>query len=699
MSEEKAVIGTLTTRSLIIGVVLSLILSLLFTTAYPIAHNTAVGLPERLWWPWFTTEPMWGFTLAIVGIMLLIPKKYRLNPAEIVFVLTCIVTVPILTGTYGFGMSYFNSWPIIINTQGWARDYYLSKMSPIFFPTDINALDPMRLGNLSPEQIPWAVWMVPIIFQTSLFILLRLFFLFGSAIIQKQCIEEEALAFPAATVTYDLLLLGTQKEEGQGGASGSKQKSIIMLVSFILSMLWWFFITPESSAWSTSYPIRGSLEKFVQKNPLIFDFINSPIYPGALIFDFSFTLWGWLFIMPTDVILTMVISKAFFYLILPPILVASGQMTFWGPDRGYYTAVDQGIFLNALTATTELRGGYSPIWTGFMLGIAITPLIIFRSSIIASIKAAVKGAEEGYFMSPRLLWAGWLLTGLAVIILFTIISIPIYYSVILLAIVGLWYLAMMRLAASGPGYLGPQIWHTSIGQGTWLSHYAMVTVGLAPFNQSSEAFNSAVMGNILLMGYSQGRAHTNPLMYNMEMYKLGELTRADRKKLTVGMVVNSIIPIVIVMPLMIYLIYTQGGWQLRSNWEAFRPFHDAYYKAFEGTFLMGWTRNTTPNWLTYTLVPVSTAVVILLSFARARYGGPLMYFSPVGLAWGIWDNSEWLMVGIVVLIIRFIVIRTGGAKMYNEKIWPIGIGMMAAIGIQWILRTIMQVLWGMGYIW
>ncbi len=358
------------------------------------------------------------------------------------------------------------------------------------------------------------------------------------------------------------------------------------------------------------------------------------------------------------------------------------------------------IFHNQNTPTTAFRDGYAPLFIGVMAGLAIVPIILQRRNTIASLKAAISGGYSGSFLSPRILWAGWAVTGLGVVALFTAAGVPIYYSFVLLTGICIWYLAMARTTAlSGlwPAVTGPGNSIQPQYSGVNAHAYSMRLSGLAP-NLSAEVYNTAFIGAVFFDPANAGLMPTNPIVWNIGMFKLAQLTSADRKKMTVAMIVNSVLPILIVMPLGVYLLYTQGGWQIRSVGNTSRTMNEAWSITHQGTALVG--NIDAPYEFTWVLIAVGFAIVVFLAFARTRLGGPILFISPFGIALGLLgDAIIYFGSAIIVSIVRLIVARIGGPRMYEEKVLPIAIGLLAFTGVQWILNTVCLVLRGMGYVW
>jgi hypothetical protein len=435
--------------------------------------------------------------------------------------------------------------------------------------------------------------------------------------------------------------------------------------------------------------------------PLTFDLSPQHYYAGVLAFDFDLRLWGWLFLLPVDVLISSAGTQIIFYMIIPAIAVSSGLLVDWGlgSKAGRLTS----FYVSTGNASPNTLwgeiGGYMPIVVGMMMGIAVIPLITHRQSIINSMKNAISGETGKNLFSARILWIGWGLTGLALIALIAAANVPIWYSPLLLGVISMWYLGMARSNAGSGAWMVPRdTWAQTGYAGTQAVFLSMVAVGLTPYNESAGAFNSTIIGTALLGPHNANQMITNPMMWNLEMFKLGQLNNADRKQLTVSMLVSSIIPVIIIVPLTLILFYN-FGWQDRNVWNTSRMFHEAWnWQIVQGA--PGQASNTDafsiPMWGILITAFIAT---IALSFAKARFGGLLNYVSIFGIFFGMMagDIIFWAA-SIVVTIIRFVVIRTGGTTMYNERVLPLGIGLIAGEALVWIIGITLDIFKGSGYI-
>jgi len=193
---SKEITKTLTVRSLIIGVFLSIVFTYLFANAWALMDLVGGrelvlgGQPHQgdkgaIW------SGVWAVILLVTAGNMLIPKKHRLTMAEMAFVISCIATTQLVAGTAEFGINthWIASFGESFVRSSSFQEYGYELLSPLLCPKDPEVLNAMQSPPIAIAKIPWAAWMVPLIFQIVLFVTLKLFLFFGAAIIQGMYID------------------------------------------------------------------------------------------------------------------------------------------------------------------------------------------------------------------------------------------------------------------------------------------------------------------------------------------------------------------------------------------------------------------------------------------------------------------------------------------------------------------------------
>jgi len=403
--------------------------------------------------------------------------------------------------------------------------------------------------------------------------------------------------------------------------------------------------------------------------------------------------------MPLDVTMTFAITYIIVYLIIAPMLVGAGIIPDWGPGVDGYKVANYNIYSQRETpaGAVVMSKGFVGLTAGGVIALAIVPLILHRTYLINSIKMAIKGEGQKGIMNPRILWAGWIVTGLILVALFTALTVPIWYSFIMLAFIGIFYLGIARGAATGGYYMLPNDKEEEMSAGYHALWGIEKLCGLGSFNTSAGAYNAALL-RASLLGASQGTimrcSPRSDLAVNLGMFKLAQLSKADRNKIAIGLIIGSIIPVLVVLPLSIYLVYTAPEpLDGTSSW-----LNEGYTNAIKG--VTGSSPNHDANAWFYGSQVLGFVIVLLIMYARGIFPGPMRYISPVGFIMGSLGNAVYYwFVALISSILRIIIVRVAGPKVYEEKILPIAIGLLAGTGFQVILTAIICSLRGMGYVW
>lgn len=149
------------------------------------------------------------------------------------------------------------------------------------------------------------------------------------------------------------------------------------------------------------------------------------------------------------------------------------------------------------------------------------------------------------------------------------------------------------------------------------------------------------------------------------------------------MIIGSLIPVYVGM--IVALIFTyQFGWNNRAVGNTSVNLSNAY-----GTVIGsgGWSSTGPTNGFTFVWSSIILGIVIvtLLTYLTPRVA-VLRYFTPFGiiLAWQ-YGMVFWIPC-LIAALIRLIVVKTGGARLYEEKVLPWAYGSIVGAVIQFLLE-------------
>jgi hypothetical protein len=561
----------------------------------------------------------------------------------------------------------------------------------------------MQYGGVA---VPWSAWTTPIMFQLSLWISFYTFLVMGTALLQEQYVDTESLPFPMANATKDILdLVDASDSEKVKTTKGTNYKTLIML-GFVFYLVWYLLVPNEQTFSSFDNPSNVLYPPLMDviSAPLWVDFTPQGLLDGSLVINLD-PLWGFfpiLLILPMSVVITTPIAEIIMYFILPPILISAGEFPRWNLATLFSNKaimlhgwVISGNSLGSPTANLLNFGGYGNFIAGIVLAMAFVPLFYQRKGIINSLKKAISG-EGGSWISQRMLWAIWGLTALISIALFTMVGWPIYWTIIWMFLLGGLAMGWARISAATGVLMGIPINFFANAFGSLVRQEVSYALGLWAPGKAN--YNVQVLSSFMSGADHCGWTETYPMMWNMDGYQLGRLANANRKNSLVAMLVGLWIPLVIGMIVSIWANYN-FGWDKAQSWATGRPFHEAYglTEVGKSTYYTG--PPGVPKAGDYVSILIGFIVAFAIIFMRTRFGGFMTYLTPAGIiAAYMWGYQIWLPC-IIVAIIRFAVTRTGGTKMYNEKVYPLALGMLTAAGLRFFIMVISWTALGLGYVW
>jgi hypothetical protein len=187
--------------------------------------------------------------------------------------------------------SYFanesNKWRDIFfpNIKQWMVPFDLTKAPPHFEAERF--YEGLRVG----EQLPWQAWIIPLIAWGVLALFIFGSFLCLAAIMRRQWVDNEKLAFPLVQLPLEMV-----KEEGSGGVGFFSNR--LMWLGFAIPAF--IFLINGLHEWFPSVPhfqVYHELSQFFVDRPF-----NRMGYTPAYI---SFAVIGFFFLLPVDILFSL----------------------------------------------------------------------------------------------------------------------------------------------------------------------------------------------------------------------------------------------------------------------------------------------------------------------------------------------------------------------------------------------------------
>ena len=543
----------------------------------------------------------------------------------------------------------------------------------IWTPRSPLILKGMFLGGLS---IPWNTWLTSMLFWMCIafawaFLLISMIPLFG-----KIFVDIERLTFPISTIPISII--------------GKDEKSIrdylndILFIGGLLIAI--LFILPDVINMAVRNPnflpspsALTSIDWHQTFPEIKYIFKGSVLYTTITPLMFSFA-----YLLPLDVLLTQWITYIILMIILPMIdiyMIHPERFREYVNSPGY--AWDMSISPSYSVWRTEaltLIGG--------MYGLALFYIVYNWRNIVDWLKDTFKSSENRVESMSIIFFA---FSAIILLLLLSISGIPIILSIVLIILLILSSIGMSVIRASGGGNLlnGLVIGGASNRLFTLAFLYDVgSTFGIFNPRPNPSPFQSCfttMQAGIVLNGDNMA---WNPLALGLESYRIGSEYKVDIGRLFTSQTIAVMIAILISFPTAIWTFYNYGIENLIYTYHS--SIRDIYAEAFTRDLTLYYTNVGPSNvqlsapYLPQTLIGM--IITILLMYIRIlKPGFPL---NPVGyVLGGSFFTYQWWTSFLAAWIVKYIIIKIGGAKLYNRTIkFVIGTVLGTAIGflLLWI---------------
>lgn len=374
---------------------------------------------------------------------------------------------------------------------------------------------------------------------------------------------------------------------------------------------------------------------------------------------------GWAFLLPVNLLVTSVITWVIVYVIFP--------FVYMGP----YTPATMGSANSAIRLVgflwrhDDLGFSLPSIVLGMLWAAVFAPILLNWRQMAPIFKALFKEPPREFDpdrpISYRLTWLLtigffilWYIVGVALVQIkpdaliacMVMLAITFFGVGRVLSETGGWY---------GAFHLNPYYTHEAV---VWGFSANVATKLGDDIPSYVTAFTMGERGHQFSFG-------DRVPFFSLHSFKLGDNTRTRLK----GLVLIMIIGIILGVTLMAYVHFFNRAfstylWKYRGEY-----IRKAVKSAKKGVSHRGdefWLQ--TPN-ETIIQIVFGFALIFALTFLQARIA-PLRQISIGGIIWGF--NAMYLMwvPYIVGFIVKYIVLRTGGTRMYQQTLKPFGLGLL-----------------------
>jgi len=685
----------LTVKSIVVAVLGLIIVSLLCgdpQRRFEPSPLRVTGLEYNYWESQVPALSSIGWGILFMLILALVNQgaaagwwKIRFTRQETALILIMVVIGGIYNGGYhGPFREWFSESADVASKPAADRAKLWAYMPDVVFgPKDANFWtffvgEPGR-PKLRTLMIPWA-GLLPMM-ATAIFFTLggMLCLVFASMLLRRLYCTVEYLPMPITEVMTGFLEL-TQPGSEKVKLFKSKPFIIGLLASFLYTFpLWgihfWQTVLTGKPAGSPEGMLGGVLLW------PFWDFTLKGWLPWVPL-QVSLAPWevGWGMILPINVLASTLIGYLAMFVIFP--LIYGYGLGFWGKFSGM--SAWELTFAGIYRQSSE---GFSfvALSLGMLFALVVTPLVMNWREVAPIFKALIREPPEEFDpdrpVSYRLTWLLtigfgllWYLTAILVM------GMAWHATLFFMAVTSILFLAYGRMASETGGFYGLVIPVPYWSHGGLLGAWALRGFGVMPDPAKP-------VGSVVTYWYMQTRGTTFAWgdkipWYSLHSMKVADLTktktRAALKTLVAGIALSLT---AIAVFYFIYRAYAPWVFKTRGELTNTAPGNVANGST------KGWF-NMIDHWdLGLVQVAIGFAAIFALSLLQPRI--PLLRtLSMGGLVWGVWGGYMVWATWLVALVIKYVVLRTGGTKIYEETVKPASLGLVAGAFITFALMVL-----------
>ena len=635
---------------------------------------------------------MWWWPLIVLSIMSAAARSLGLNRREMVIILAMVWVTWIIPSHYGIipSINMLGTARQIAAFHKWNLDYAKDEMwqwGPD--PFDDSLWESWMYGG----PVPWSAWMPTLLWQIARIIPYYLFFAFMATLWRRQWLEIEALPFPTATAASRLIDSVYEGEKPR--FLSNKFLWLGVLIGFLAIFPYWGWMIPGLG-----------IEEPEHYCSLGYDFTPLVLIPLAnLNFNFEAFLIGAAFLVPTKTLLSYIITCIAVYWIWWPTMAYLGL---WEPQEagtvgaghGIHTTIWRGWTGPRMKAWVNTYGANAWVAFGVGFGLLFYPVLVaFRGELVNVLKAFVGKAprevEEREPMNYRLMLLGTIVFLLIHVGLWwygSMGTLPVLFGIIWTVTCSLLFMCRARVAAEY-GLLIDALnenqfahnWDTNFRE-WWIADPA------SPFYiKDVKARFMALRPD---MPWYATYVRAAPMATLLEAYRIGALQGVPSKYIFGASMLAVIVSVIVGLFTLLSMWCSFGAVNLSifnftgapNNYQQRAPTYTCIEEVgdyWRGGFI---ARPTANQWI---LFAIGAILISVIYYLQGRY--PWFPLNAGGVMMGFgWVPVNALVPSIVAYIAKTIVLRVGGAELYERKAMPFAVGMAAACGFAVIMGAFFQ---------
>jgi len=591
-----------------------------------------------------------------------ISPRLKLSRAELAVLLTAFFALGgfayTMYGELKFGINIVSTYNNIMSAvfalaTDPAKTYWMDKYSPLWAPP-IKYVELAWSGLKAGQTIDWSQWMAPMAFWILYFITWTTWSYMIAFMLRKQMVEVEKLPFIMVLPTAYPIVWSTEPKDSPESLFNFKTNLakifwamfILGFIGTIPDLLRYFLpFIPPSSEWST-HPIN--LNAFTQSILPGASLVGNFIIPRAAIFT----------LLPLDFLVSAVVGWFVVFVVYPSIGVATGLLPYTpgAENNPWYYGQTVGP-MRAIYATN----------TGIILGIGLYALYMAWPNIKRIFTSLYGEDVEEQGVSYRFVSISFIVLSIIFIALFCIVGAPIAIVIPLLIfyfineVGNIYTMGYYPYLTDFAWFTVPFSYYTGLSLGFWGSEIP---------NPSVVAARTIGMSACLNIRY---------ISYNGRLlcgaFKIGDMARARAKDILYMMIIVAVLSAIVAIPGTVWLVHNYGAKNLSL------PVTSGIHA--QGLWYVAQPPIITPDiFLSHS---IGGALITLLLYAlRLRF--PEFMINPVGMAVAIFSPTWYGFPNMLVaLIIKWLILKAGGVRLWEERAIPAIIGFTCGYGFTYVL--------------
>jgi len=695
MGEEEVRIRPFT---YVIGII-CVILVVLFTGFLALfsAGGTLWDLTTESWSKTWICDIMFVmfWPLVFSSIASLIAKGgKRLSKHELTVIIG-MVWVSWLIPTY-FGVMHVVTWlgtaRLITAYHEWTLEYG-AVTNWMFGPDPMN--ENLWKSWLYGGPVPWGAWMPALVIAICKLVPFYLSYAFFASLWRRQWVDVEALPFPYATAASRLIDMAYRGREA--GSKPLLPRNKYLWLGVLIGFL---AILP---LWGPAIPSLG-LSKLMYPDMIGVDLTPYVIIPNApLNFHFEAFFIGAAFLVPIRTLFSYIVTQLIVSYIWPPLMAYLGiweshSAGAYGTTHGLVSLwrAWNGPRMQQWVLTWGARAWYG-IGAGFAL-LFWPVFVVHREELINGIRAifgkALPEVEKREPLKYKYLLIGWLICTFLYLVVWWYQSagyLNFIVGFIIFFLTQLYY-GMLRARAEAEFGIAIDTWNDNMWAHNWDTSCREWFVA----DPHSPFFIPDVKARYLVLradvNWFANTVRAAPCATLMDVYKLASLQGVHSKYILLGTILAFIVGVPVALFWLLQMICTFGLLNLKpfdvtgapNNYHQRGPTYaciEVIGDYYRGSFL--------PIATQYLGSVIGAITVIVVYILYTRYPGFPLNPAGVAMGWGMIPESMFIP-AIVAYIVKRIIIRIGGARLYEERAVPFAIGLIAALSIAIILNNLSE---------